>query len=106
EHGQRREDAEVLEAARDPDAGELARRQAQEVATVEGHRARAGVVDARERVEQRALAGAVGADDREQLATLDLEADAGERGHGAEAQGQVVDAEQGLRHHAVTSWAT
>ena len=43
-------------------------RSAQEVAAVEAHAAGVRLVHARERVEERALAGAVRADDREQLA--------------------------------------
>jgi hypothetical protein len=106
EDRERREDAEVLEAARDPDPGQLAGRQPQEVPAVERHGATARLVHARQRVEQRALAGAVGTDHREQLAAGDVEADAGERGHRTEAQGEIAHRQQGLGHQAVTSWAT
>ena len=50
-----------------------------------------GRVDAGEGVEQRGLAGAVGPDDREDLAAVHLQGDVVQRGDAAEAEGDVLD---------------
>ena len=100
------EDAEILEAARDARPGELVGPQAEEVTAVEAHAADGGFVHARERVEQRALARAVRADHREQLAAADVEAHVLERGDRAEAEGEVADLEQRRPAHPTTSSAT
>ena len=51
------------------------------------------LVDAVDAVEHRALAGAVGADDRAHLVLADVEADVGQRLHAAEAERDVLDVE-------------
>ena len=52
-------------------------------------------IDAVDDVEQRGLAGAVGPDDGEQLAAVDLEADAVDGHQAAEALGHVLEDEEG-----------
>ena len=56
-----------------------------------------GLIDAADQVEDRRLAGAVRADDREHLALLDLEADRIDGADAAEADRDVVGAEQAHR---------
>ena len=91
EHGQVGEQLDVLERARHAQAGDLVRLLADQVVAVEGHAAFLRLVDARQHVEDRGLAGAIGADDREELALADLEADAVDRGDAREPQHDVAD---------------
>ena len=57
-------------------------------------RSRERRVDAADAVEDARLAGAVGTDDGEEIAGIDLEAHPGQGGHAAEAQVQVVQSEK------------
>ena len=59
-----------------------------------------GPHDAGQAVEERALARPVRADDGADLAALHLEIDAVERGQAAEADGQVLGAQDGVRFPA------
>src|SRR3546814_14500828 len=59
-------------------------------AALEGDAARPRLVEAIDAVEHRRLAGAVRADDREDLALADLEADVVDRGDAAEAEPDVL----------------
>src|SRR5215470_8777005 len=88
------EQSDVLERARDPQLGPLVRFQIRDVAAVEHDPSARGRVDAADAVEDARLAGAVGADDREEIAGVDLEAHPGQGGHAAEAQVQVVESEK------------
>src|SRR5262249_28763494 len=63
---------------------------------VELHLASLATLDAGDAVEHGRLAGAVGPDDAEYLAPIDLEADIIDRQHAAEPVGQVGDLEDGL----------
>ena len=95
EHRHAREDAAPLRRLRDPHARDLVRRHAGDVAPVIDDRAVARLRIAADRHHQRRLAGAVGADQRDDLAVEDIEVDAaqrddlavdrsGRRGHGEE----------------------
>ena len=76
---------------------------AEEVAAVEPHAAGVRLVHARQRVEERALAGAVGADDGEQLAAGDVEAHILERGDRAEPEREAADLKEAGRAQAVVA---
>ena len=95
EHGEVLEQRDVLEGAGQPRRGDPVRPLAQDALAEELHRALLGPVDAGEHVEQRGLAGAVGADDREQLAGMDLEAHAVDRLDAREGQVDVVEPSDG-----------
>ena len=56
--------------------------------------------------QERRLAGAVGADQAEQLAFGDGQIDAGERVHAAEIHRYIVDVEQAHRRAPAMSWLT
>src|SRR5207245_1147927 len=88
------EQGDVLERARDPQLGPLVRLQTRDVAAVEHDPSARGRVDAADAVEDARLAGAVGADDGEKVAGIDLEAHPGQGGHAAEAQVQVFQSEK------------
>src|SRR4051812_19295534 len=87
-----------------PQLGAMAREQ---VLPLETHAAGVRLVHGREDVEQRALAGAVRADDRKQLAACHVEADVLEGGDRAEAQREVADLEHSaadlLEHEVVAA---
>ena len=83
------EDLQVLEGARQAARRELVGRQAGHVLAVEVDRAAARRVDAGDDVEQRGLAGAVRADDREDLAGVDGEAHAIDGFHAAKGDADV-----------------
>src|SRR5215470_13211695 len=94
EDGHAPEQGDVLERARDPQLGPLVRFQMRDVAAVEHDPSAAGRVDTADAVEDARLAGAVGADDGEEVAGVDLEAHPGQGGHAAEAQVQVFQSEK------------
>src|SRR5882724_11997425 len=79
EHGHLAKQLDELEAARDAGGGHAVRRQPREGGALEGDAAPGRRVEAAHAVQQRRLAGAVGADERGKRALLDCEADAGER---------------------------
>ena len=99
EGGQRREQPDVLERARDAEVvdlvGLLAQDAGEAVAGPGGHEHLPLLrgVDAGERVEQRRLAGAVGPDDGQDLAAGHRHRDVVEADDAAEAQGDVLDVE-------------
>ncbi len=94
QHAHAPEQGDILERARDPQLGPLVRFQARDVAAVEHDPSAGGRVDAADAIEDAGLAGAVGADDGEELAGVDLEAHPGQGGHAAEAQAQVFQSEK------------
>ncbi len=79
------EQLDVLEGARDAQRRDRVRRLRDQVLAVEADAAGGRRVDAADQVEHRRLAGAVGADQREDLAALHVEADVVDRQHAAEA---------------------
>jgi hypothetical protein len=88
------EDLRRLESAPDAGGGELMRRAAGQVCGSKPDPACVRAVDPGEQVEQRRLAGAVGADDRVHRAGLDRELDVLHRVHAAEALRQVFGCQQ------------
>src|ERR1700694_3549526 len=98
------EEAAVLECSRDPELGHAVRPRAGHVLAIEddaAHRRREQAGDA---VEQRRLARSVGADQRKDLVSLDVERDVVDRGEPKEALGQAVDAQDhGLAHEVDAS---
>ena len=93
QHGRILEQFDVLEGAGDAEAGNVVGRLLGDVLILEEDLARGRRIDPRDQVEDRTLAGAVGADDREDLALLHREADGIDRLQAAEVQGQVFGAE-------------
>jgi len=91
EHGQVREQLEVLEGTRDPEADDATRPHAPQRAAVEENVPGVEPVEARDRVEGSRLAGAVRADQAHDRAFGDLERDVVERDDPAEAQPSVVE---------------
>jgi hypothetical protein len=79
------EQREVLEGAADAERGPGVGRETRDVAALIEQLAIGGPITAGNAVDDRGLAGAVGADDRELLAGVDREADFAERAHAAEA---------------------
>ena len=93
QHGRILEQFDVLEGAGNAEAGDLVGRLLGDVLVLEKDLARGRRIDPRDQVEDRTLAGAVGADDREDLALLHGEADGIDRLQAAEVQGQVFRTE-------------
>ena len=95
EHAHAAEERDVLEGAGDPELGPLVRSAAPLMSRPSNEDPPAGGrVDPADAVEDAGLARAVGADDGEELAALDLEAHPGQGGHAAEAQVQVLQSEK------------
>ena len=90
------EQADVLERPRDAASGDLVALRPDDGTPVEDDVARRRPVDARHRVEGGRLAGAVRADEPEDLAALDVERDVVERSEAAELHGDVAQREQRL----------
>ena len=97
EHTHMVEEGEVLEGAADAQPGAVARSMPGDVAILEDDPPALRPVAAGDAVDDRGLARAVRADDREQLALADMEAHLGERAHAGKAQGDIVDFQQ-FRH--------
>src|SRR5574343_1095916 len=93
DHAHALEERQVLEGARHPHLGHLAAVHVAEGLAPEGDLALLRRVDAVDAVEHRALAGAVGADDRADLVRAHVEADVGQRLDATEAQADVLDVE-------------
>ena len=74
EHARIVEQLDVLKCARNAHAGNLVWRHFGDVLVLEKEMPRGRLVEPRDHVEDRGLAGTVGADDREDLALADLEA--------------------------------
>jgi len=94
EHGHAPEQGDVLEGARDAELGEPARGQVGDVASLERDAAAVRMVEAADHVEDGRLAGAVGADDRQDLALLGLERHPRHGLHAAERLGRLADLEE------------
>src|SRR5690606_20513629 len=102
EHGRHVEEFDVLEGARDAEAGNAVRRHLRDVLALEADTAGCRLIDAAYEVEDRRLAGAVRTDDREDLALVDAEADAVDGLDAAEMHGQVFDFQQRHRFFSLT----
>ena len=94
EHGHRTKEGNVLKGARDAEADHVVRPHLEHGVAVEERRAAAGPVDAGDDVEERRLAGAVGTDQRDDLALVDVERDAVECHHTTEPDAEVAHLEQ------------
>ena len=86
EHAHVVEQSEVLECAADADLGARIRRQAGDVVAAMEQAAFGRLIAPGDAVDDRGLAGAVRADDREQLALAHAEADVGQGFHPTETQ--------------------
>src|SRR6185436_18281293 len=88
------EQRDVLESARDTvRCGEMWVHAAAYF-TAEANRALLRMINAIDDVQHRTFAGAIGADDRANLAFANLESHIGERAHAAEGKGYVFDRQQ------------
>ena len=88
------ENLQVLKRARQPALREQMRREPGHLVTPKPYAPARGRVNAGNKVEQRGLAGAVRSDDGEDLARLDRERHARDRGHAAERDRDVLDSER------------
>ena len=95
EHGQRREEREVLERPPDAERRDAMGRQPEDRAAVEADVASVGRVEAAQAVEERRLAGAVRADEADDGAALDVEAEPVEGDDAAEVNREIAHAQQG-----------
>ncbi|MDT4866654.1 hypothetical protein FQZ97_1015200 [compost metagenome] len=95
EHGHAAEQRDVLEAARQAQRGAFRRGQARDVLALEQHAALRGLVEAGDRVEQRCLARAVGADHRGDRAGRHAETHVGQRLDAAERERQRIHPQHG-----------
>src|ERR687897_226922 len=93
------EQLDALKGAGNAERRDVVRTAAGDVVAVEVHAALLRAVDAGHQVEQGRLAGAIGADDGEQLPRLDGEGHTIDRDHAGETQGHVAYVED-RRHHA------
>jgi hypothetical protein len=94
EHGHARERLRDLEAPHDAEPRPLVRRELGDVAALEQDPAAVRRQGARHAIDERGLAGAVGADETQPIARPDLNRDAVERQEAAEALGDAVDVEE------------
>ena len=93
-HREVREGFELLERAGHAQAGDAVGPQAGDVAPVEEDTAGVERLKPGDQIEQRGFAGAVGADDADDLALVHVERDVGIGGEAAVALGQAFDVEQ------------
>ena len=93
QHAHGLEELDVLEGAGHPAADDPVRRSAQDALAVEEHVTGLRLVEARDHVESRRLAGAVRPDQPRDLTFLDLERHLVERDDAAEALGDVPQLE-------------
>src|SRR5690606_21943125 len=103
EDGHVGEEANVLEGARDSERAHLVHGKAGDAVAVEAYLACSGAVEAGDAVEERGLAGAVGADEPVDCPGRDGDGQAGERVEAAEAHANVDGFEggHGERHALV-----
>src|SRR5215472_4556740 len=100
ERGEPAEHLRILEGPRDAEPRHRVRSTGQEIVSVEPDPPGEGTVEPRHDVEDRCLAGAVGADHREDLARRDGQVNVAQRGEAAKADRQTLDLEQrGCRRH-------
>ncbi|MHC2783736.1 hypothetical protein ACVMBZ_002950 [Bradyrhizobium liaoningense] len=94
-HRQVREQRHVLEGSADADLGDPVRRPRQDADAVHQDVAGRRLIQPRKAIEERGLAGAVGADQAEDLALVHVEGHAVERDDAAEHDADVANREQG-----------
>ncbi len=92
---ERREELEALERAGQTEASPAVGAHVGDVRAVQAHRAPVGALQPGNDVEQRGLAGAVGADQARHHPRLGAQRHVGERGDAAEVDAHVVDPEGG-----------
>ncbi len=97
EHAHAAEQGQVLEGAADAERGNAMARHGKQRAAVEGDLAAVAIVQARDAVEERRLARAVGPDQADDAPARHLERHAVESDDAAEAHRHVLYAQQGLR---------
>src|SRR5207248_5601680 len=95
EHRHALEEGDVLEGAGDPEARAGGRPQAGDVLALELHLPLRGPVDAADAVDEAGLAGAVRADDGDELSVAHSQRGVLQRVDAAEAEGDVVDRKAG-----------
>ncbi len=105
EHRHAREDAPALRRLHDAEPRDLVHRELRDVASLKQNAAVAGAGAAKDRHHQRGLARAVAADQRDDLALIDIETDAVQDRQHAVTGGDVLDGEEG-GGHSPTSRAT
>ena len=93
-HGERAEDVALLRHPADAQPGAHLRRQRADLAAAERDRSGEAARHADQRVEQRRLAGAVAAQQRQRLALAQAEGHVGQHDGAAVARGQVLDGQQ------------
>ena len=101
QHARVLEELDVLEGSRDSEAGDFRGREAKQVLAREAQVALLRLVDAGDHIEERRLAGTVGADDGEDLAGLDRERDPLQCRDAAEAHSDAVHLQQAHRIRSV-----
>src|SRR3989442_638900 len=110
EHTHALEEGDVLEGAGDAERGDVGRLEVRPVLAVEDDPSLVRMVEATDRVEQRRLAGAVGTDDRQDLAATDPQAHLVQRHERAEADADARHLEErarvGSRHGLTESPGT
>ena len=94
-HRHGRKQSDVLERPRDAERGELMPGAAQERASVEHDRSRTRIVETRDAIEERCLAGAVWTNQAADRPARDFEGDVVERGHAPESDRQPLDRQEG-----------
>ena len=94
-HREVRKQRHVLEGAADADLGDPVRRPRQDARAFHQDVAGRRLIEPREAVEERGLAGAVGADQSEDLALVHVKGHAVERDDAAEHDADVANREQG-----------
>src|SRR5262249_33808794 len=94
EDGHRPEELDVLEGAGDAALHDRVRRLAEEALALEADRPRVGLVEARDQVEERRLAGAVRPDQPDDLPGLDIERHVIDGDDAAETSPYVLEREQ------------
>jgi hypothetical protein len=96
EHREVGKQGDVLEGAANADLGDPVRRPVQDAAALHQDVAAGRLVEPRQAVEQRGLAGAVGPDQPEDLALVHVERHAIQRDDAAEHDADVANREQGI----------
>src|SRR5262249_49419896 len=90
QHGRVLEELDVLERARDAERGDPVRRQIVYFSILEKNPSRGGRIDQADQVENRRLARAIGANDREYFAAFYVKRHAVDRHHAPEADAEVI----------------
>jgi hypothetical protein len=100
-----REETDVLEGASDAERRDRVRRQVGDLRPVEHDRARRGLVDARQLVEERGLPGAVRPDQRHDRAARNDEVDVVGGDQPAELLAELRDLDEVVGRHQSSLWS-